>query len=116
MLDIMKDILATRFDRWKKEITDSETKTHTIDMSTEIGDIMSRNIITVAFGEDINDEMLEIQVRRTNDGSDFETKKVTLSAAINESFDQIVQTIPGKMVNPLISANLVQLNTPFTAY
>ena len=64
MLEVMKGLLASRFDKWKKEITASENKTHTIDMSTEIGDIMSRNIITVAFGEDINDELFEIEVRR----------------------------------------------------
>ena len=112
----MKDILATRFEVWKKEIAASETKSHTIDMSKEINDIMSRNIITVSFGEDINDELFEIEVRRTQDGSDFDTKKVSMSEAIHECFDQIVHTIPVKMVNPLISSGLISMNTPLTAF
>ena len=82
MVEVMKEILDKRFTLYIKEIEENEQKKHTIDISTEILDTMARNIITVAFGEDINDELVEIKVRHTPLGSDFYTKKVRLSFAI----------------------------------
>ena len=45
---------------------------------------MSRNIIKISFGEDINDELFEISVRKTNTGSDFVKKEVTMAFALQE--------------------------------
>lgn len=77
---------------------------------------MARNIITVAFGEDINDELFEIQVRVSTTSSDFVTKQVRLSFAIQEVFDQIVNSYTSKVINPLIQMKLLSYATPLSAY
>ena len=64
MLEVMKVICTTKFEDWTKRIEDSAEKTTTIDISVEFVDIMARNIITIAFGEDINDELFELPVRK----------------------------------------------------
>lgn len=56
-----------------KHIEASNGQVHIVDMSTEFMDIMARNIITVAFGEDINDELFELKVRKSPESSEFES-------------------------------------------
>ena len=56
----MKDITAAKFENWKEAIIKSSDGAHVVDSSIELSDIMSRNIITNAFGEDINDELFEL--------------------------------------------------------
>lgn len=60
MLEVMKDITAAKFENWKEAIIKSSDGAHVVDSSIELSDIMSRNIITNAFGEDINDELFEL--------------------------------------------------------
>ena len=62
---------------------------------------MARNIITVAFGEDINSEKIEFNFRKEAGSSEFVTKKIKFSAAIEECFNQLVETIAFKLFNPL---------------
>ena len=47
---------------------------------------MARNIITIAFGEDISEDKFELDVRKTSGSSEFVTKKVKFSEAIEECF------------------------------
>ena len=60
MLEIDKDVIGERFDKWSQEIRDSPEKAKVIDISSEFVDIMGRNIITITMGEDINDEEFEL--------------------------------------------------------
>ena len=116
MLETMKDILGERFDKWTGYIEESPDKTHTIDISTEFMDIMAHNIITVAFGEDINDELFELECRVTPGGKEFVTKKVSLGVAIQECFAQIIGTFANKVINPLVQLKLLNYATPMSTY
>jgi len=80
----MKDLLEKRFEEWLALTQISPDKTTVIDISEEFLDLMSRNIIKVSFGEDINDELFEISVRKTKAGSDFVKKEVTMAFALQE--------------------------------
>ena len=116
MLETMKDILGDRFDKWTGCIEASPKNIYTIDISTEFRDIMARNIITVAFGEDINDELFDLDCQVTPGGKDFVTKKVSLSFGLQECFDQIIVTFPNKMINPLVQLKLLDYATPMSTY
>ena len=116
MLETMKDILGDRFDKWTGCIEASPKNIYTIDISTEFRDIMARNIITVAFGEDINDELFDLQCRVSPEGKDFVTKKVCLGFAIQECFDQITNTYGDKAINPLVQLKLINFSTPMSTY
>ena len=84
MLGVMKDLLETRFEEWLASAQRSPDGTTVIDISEEFLDLMSRNIIKVSFGEDINDELFVISVRKTKTGSDFVKKEVSMSFALQE--------------------------------
>ena len=73
MVEVMKEITATKFETWIEEIKNSQQKTHVVDTTTEFADIMARNIITIAFGEDVNDELFELKVRKKQRSSEFVT-------------------------------------------
>ena len=73
MVDVMKEITATKFESWKEQINNSQQKSHVVDTTIEFADINARNIITIAFGEDINDELFELKVRKKQRSSEFVT-------------------------------------------
>ena len=64
-------------------------------------ELMARNIITIALGEDINEELIELKMRKSVGGYEFETRKVKLSVAIIECFEALLRTFVGKFLNPL---------------
>ena len=74
MLENIKGIVEERFEQILEQIKASPSHSHTVDISTLFLDIMSRNIITVAFGEDVNDEMFELKMLKTPQGSEFEAR------------------------------------------
>ena len=87
MLDVMKDIVEKRFDHLLEQIKASPSQSYTVDISTLFLEIMSKNIITCAFGEDINDELFELKMRKSPTSSEFESRKVNLSKAISECWE-----------------------------
>ena len=87
MLEVMKNIVEKRFEELLGQIKTSPSQSHTVDISTLFLEIMSENIITVAFGEDINDELFELKMRRTPQSSEFEARKVNLSKGISECWE-----------------------------
>ena len=116
MLEVMKDIVEKRFEHILRQIETSSSQSHTIDISIEFLEMMSRNIITVAFGEDVNDELFELKMRKTPDGSDFESRKVNLTTGISECWEQTFKTYGGKLANPLRTVGLCDFTTNFTSY
>ena len=84
MLEVMKDLLEKRFEEWLASAKCSPDGATVIDISVEFLEIMSRNIIMISFGEDINDELFEISVRKTKTGSEFVKKQVSMSFALQE--------------------------------
>ena len=50
------------FTKWINEIKASQDGSTVIDIAYEFERIFSRNIITIAFGEDISDEKFEVLV------------------------------------------------------
>ena len=83
-MENFKDILGSEFEKWASKAKKNNGKT-VIDISTEFQEIMARNIIQITLGEDINDELLDYNVKDNN--GEFIPKKVKLSEAIKESLD-----------------------------
>ena len=77
---------------------------------------MARNLITISFGEDINDNLFELNVRKEVGSSEFIKKKVKLSDAVAECFDQIISTYAAKKMNPLYQLGILTLRTNLTSY
>jgi len=55
MMEVLKGKIEHYFNIWNKEIEDSPTFSHSIDIKRAFEVIFARNLITIAFGEDIND-------------------------------------------------------------
>ena len=87
MMESLKDLVGSTFEQWAEDITNSEKKEKVIDIAVEFVNIMARNMITIALGEDINEELFELNVRKSHKSSEFETRKVKLSFAIYECWE-----------------------------
>ena len=83
MIEGLKDLVGSSFEKWTEEISNSEKKEKVIDIAVEFVNLMARNIILITLGEDINDELLfELKMRKSDNRSEFETRTVKLSEAI----------------------------------
>ena len=56
-----------------------------IDISKKIQEIMVRNIVQITLGEDINDELIEFNMKESNGG--YTLRGVKLSEAMKECID-----------------------------
>ena len=71
MLETLKTKLIETFVMWTQTI-DKQGYIE-INMATEFSDILARNIIHICFGEDLSDEIIDIQV--CEDGVWHKTKR-----------------------------------------
>ena len=60
MMEVLKGKIEFYFDIWNKEIDKSPDKSHKIDITYVFERIFAHNLVTIAFGEDINDDKFEI--------------------------------------------------------
>ena len=80
--------LVKACDSWSKQINESEDgQSIVIDIAHEIRKIFARNIIHIAFGEDIEEEKFELHMRGDLQANTFIPKQVSMSEAIGETFD-----------------------------
>ena len=63
MIEMMKDQLMVRIDKWLEEIKSSEDGKTIIDINKEFGEIICQNILTINFGEDISQTLVDIDMR-----------------------------------------------------
>ena len=112
MLEILKDILGREFEMLKKEI-DTKGKT-VVDISTKFLELFSRNIIQITLGEDISNDMIEIQKRQSSGG--LKNEKVKFYEAINECLEQLVASFIPKKLNPLHLLGFISMKPNLTPY
>ena len=62
MLETLKVKLVETFSKWEERILQSNGQGIEVNMATEFSDILARNIIHICFGEDISDELIELDV------------------------------------------------------
>ena len=101
MMEVLKTKIDIYFDIWNKEIEASSEKSHKIDITQAFERIFAHNLITIAFGEDINDDKFDIQARASKAGDKFVTKKVSIREALHEINDQIMGGSIDKMMHPV---------------
>jgi len=53
-------------------------------MAEEFEKIFSKNIIHIAFGEDISDKKYEFQARKSKDGTETEPKMLSIRECLHE--------------------------------
>ena len=68
MVHTLKSILADKCEKWAAATKQNNGKT-VIDISTEFQEIFARNMLTITLGEDISEELVEINV--IGDGKEF---------------------------------------------
>ena len=85
MMEVLKDKLRTMVDKWQKEIEESKEKKTIIDICVVFEELFCRNIAHILLGEDVSDMTVEIDVRVSNDSSDFVRKSLKLSEAFHEN-------------------------------
>ena len=102
MLEILKVKISESFTKWIEAIDKSESGCATIDITEEFELIFARNIIHIAFGEDINDEKIEIYMKPDpNSTKPCKLESAKLNTVIKELFDQALKAIQVKLKNPL---------------
>lgn len=103
MLDGLKGLLEERIEKWNAEIDASPDKKTVIDITIIFNEILTSNISVLCFGEDISMQQIDLDVRKSKNGSDFTLvrKRVTLAKALNEMPDQVIISAGFKTQNPL---------------
>lgn len=86
MMKILKKKLEQRGKQWQKEIESSPDKKIIIDLSKTWEDLFFDNIAHVCFGSDIvtTGMKVEIDVRVSQEGSNFERKSLSIQEALHE--------------------------------
>ena len=117
MMESLKRRCEKTFEQWTEEIKASAEGEKIIDIAKEVERLLSQNIIMIAFGEDINDEKLELRVTTELMGTEFVQKTVTLGEAVHECTQQVMQTFM-KLGNPIfrLRHRYTGKSTNFTAY
>ena len=62
MMEVLRGKVERSVDKWLAEIHKSETASTQIDMAFEFERLFAENLIHISFGEDINDQLFEIQM------------------------------------------------------
>ena len=88
--------------KWLAQIEQGKDGSTQIDMSKEVMRIIQRFLMQILFGANIDDTMITIQARTEKFGV-FAPRQFTLSNAIEECFEQCIEAIRIRGVNPLWS-------------
>ena len=73
-----------------------------IDINTAFGEILSQNILTINFGQDISEMQVDFDMRELTTAKDFvfKRKKVKIGEAIAQINEQVSYGAAFKHVNP----------------
>ena len=85
MIDIQKSTLERFLTEWTDEIRGSADKCTAVNITEAFQAIFGSVLIQVCFGDDISDQLLDINVPKSG-GSEFESKKMNLSDAVTLVF------------------------------
>jgi len=102
MMDLLKDMLIAKIEKWTAEIEASPDKRTIIDIAVVFEELLTSNILTVNFGEDLSNTPIEMEMREYTTGSDFHLvrKTVKLGDALKEIVDQLCLEAGFKWLNP----------------
>ena len=101
MLEVLKNKIMDAVSKWDEEIKKSPNSTTMIDIAYEFERIFSRNIITIAFGEDISDEKFTIMVETKSGSKKFQPKVVSIREAIHVTDELLVANYADKLSHPI---------------
>jgi len=100
-MDTLKLKIMDAFNSWMSKIESSADGSTVIDIAYEFERIFSRNIITIAFGEDISDEKFEIHVpTERNKYETLEAKVVSMREALHVTNELIINTTGTRFTDP----------------
>jgi cytochrome P450 len=121
MLDTLKEKVSSMVKEWQARIEASPFKHTKIDISKEFELLFARNIVHIAFGEDIAHEY-EVKILHRQDKQaslPLIEKTVPLDKAMGECFElSFIQLLQCRMNNPLFLPiyNLTGWLVPFTHF
>ena len=118
MLEVFKDKTAAHCENWLQQMTPDENST-VIDISKVFSNLFARNIIHIAFGEDISDQKLKLFNKTDLEGlTPMVETEMTFDLAIDRVMEQVGTTLKLKLTNPLYFAiyNKTGISVSFSAY
>jgi cytochrome P450 len=89
------------FNVWRAEIAKSPEKNTTLNIAVVFERIFSRNIVTIAFGEDISDEKFEIMKCKERNSLEFYKKECSIREALSEVIIQNLEIWMRKATHPI---------------
>ena len=87
---------------WEARIDASADGSTVIDLSKELIDLISRNIITITFGQDLNDVLLPFYMPKDKNYKEWELKEAPLGKCFDCLTEQIVNTMTERFMHPKI--------------
>jgi len=77
--------------KWDEEIERSSDQSTIIDIFVEFERLFSRNIITIAFGEDVSEEMLDATIESPAGSGKFVPKKMSARELLHTNTEDIAK-------------------------
>ena len=98
MIETLKDKLEEDCKLWTKQAKSHYYKSKEVDFSVVLNELFTRNILHIAFGEDISKEKINIMVAADmpDTSGAMSEKEVTFGDAIQLIFKQLLFTIRNK--------------------
>ena len=92
-----------RIDQWLQEIKESSEGKTVIDINSVFAEILTQNILTINFGFDISETLVDFDMRESTSSTDFVFKreKVKIGVALTEVIEQVFYGAAFKHFNPI---------------
>lgn len=108
MLEVLKQITAKFATKWQAEIDGSDGKSKTFSVK-EFQEIFGQNMVHIVFGEDITDQLFELQVPQGKGSKKFESKKFDINSALEIVMAQVLEGNFYKSMHPI--GMLIKMST-----
>ena len=101
MLDVLKVETGKKVDQWREEIAASEDRSTQINIARMFADLYANNIVHIAFGKDMSEDLFEMEYMPDKETRKFEKRSVNIIDALNNIFLQINVMIMCRFENPI---------------
>jgi len=101
MMETLRDQIKLAFVSWDEQIEKSADGSTVIDIFVEFERIFSRNIITIAFGEDVSEEQIEATIESPVGSGIYEPKMMSVRELLHSNTEDIAKYAILKVINPI---------------
>ena len=98
LMSVLKDIMEKHMMAWHAQIVASPDNSTTIDVHDTFEQIFGQTMVQISFGEDILDQMIDLQVHKDKK---FRDEKMNINKATSTVFGQLLGSAIFKKIHPI---------------